>query len=447
MNPKLGNAEKVRGSDLRSFKRFFEPGIGLKRYLIVLILAITFIGLGLTLILLDIYRTTPDNWLLPIVQALSLQQLPRLVRVLIFGAIGIGLLAYGIYGLNKSLLQPFVRPGKPILETVSNYRKRSRGPRIVAIGGGHGLASLLRGLKFYSNNITAIVTVGDDGGSSGELRRRLGALPPGDIRACLAALSDDEELTTQLFKYRFGEEAGLNGHSLGNLLITALSDITGSFEEGIAESGRVLAVRGKVMPSTLYDVKLVADLHTPATELYVKGESNIPTTSGTVQRVWLEPANPKAYPPAVQAILGADLIVIGPGSLYTSVIPNLLVPDIAGALKASKGFRVYVCNITTQPGETDGYNAYDHVISIEKHLGSKVFNAIMCNSKVSDEVPENVEQVFANARLEEDYPVQKADLIDEIVPTRHDPIKLARALMDMFYDKTGPQFYKDDLSN
>lgn len=433
-------------SGARPLLRWLEPGIGVKRYFFVFLAGTTLLGVGLTLLILDVYRTAPDTWWLPIFSSLSLRGLERPLRILIFGGIGFGLVLYGVMGINRSLLKPFVRPGKQLLDTVSNYRRRDRGPRVVAIGGGNGLSSLLRGIKFYTHNITAIVTVADDGGSSGELRQKLGVLPPGDIRNCLAALSDDEELITQLFKYRFGESAGLNGHSLGNLLITALSDITGSFETAVAESGKVLAVRGRVLPSTLHDVKLIADLHQAGAnrEVRVKGESNIPTTPGKVQQVWLDPNNPEAYPPAIQAILGAELIIIGPGSLFTSILPNLLVPDIAAALKASRAYKFYVCNVATQPGETDGFSSYDHVRTIERHLGGRVFHLIVCNSKEMTGLPENVQQVLPELKLEENYAVYSANLVDEEQPWRHDAIKLARSIMDLFYERTGPQTLRED---
>ncbi|MHB0987098.1 MAG: gluconeogenesis factor YvcK family protein [Bellilinea sp.] len=436
-------------SGARPLLRWLEPGIGVKRYFFVFLAGTTLLGVGLTLLILDVYRTAPDTWWLPIFSSLSLRGLERPLRILIFGGIGFGLVLYGVMGINRSLLKPFVRPGKQLLDTVTNYRRRDRGPRVVAIGGGNGLSSLLRGIKFYTHNITAIVTVADDGGSSGELRQKLGVLPPGDIRNCLAALSDDEELITQLFKYRFGESAGLNGHSLGNLLITALSDITGSFETAVAESGKVLAVRGRVLPSTLHDVKLVADLHQAGAdrEVRVKGESNIPTTPGKVQQVWLDPNNPAAYPPAIQAILGAELIIIGPGSLFTSILPNLLVPDIAAALKASRAYKFYVCNVATQPGETDGFSSYDHVRTIERHLGGRVFHLIVCNSKEMTGLPENVQQVLPELKLEENYAVYSANLVDEEQPWRHDAIKLARSIMDLFYERTGPQTLREDYPN
>ena len=241
------------------------------------------------------------------------------------------------------------------MDQVSDFRRRERGPRVVVIGGGHGIATVLRGMKEYTNNLTAVVSVADDGGSSGELRRDLGILPPGDIRNCLAALSDDEALLTQLFQYRFGGETGLGGHSFGNLFISALADLTGSFENAVAESGRALSVHGQVLPATLHNVRLVADVRLPQTEteVRVEGESQIPKAAGRVRRVWLEPNDASAYPPVIQAVLAADMIVIGPGSLYTSILPNVLVRDLLEAIHSSRAVKMFVTNIATQPGETE----------------------------------------------------------------------------------------------
>src|SRR5512133_43890 len=334
--------------------RWLVPGLGVKRWLLVILVGAMMIGLGFAVMVLDVYRTAPETWWLPVLSYLSLRFLLRPVRAVIFGGIGIIFILFGTYKLNRSLLRPYLTPGKPVLDAVSAYRKKERGPRIVVIGGGTGLSALLRGLKSHTNNLTAVVTVADDGGSSGELRRNMGVLPPGDIRNCLTALSNDEAMLTQIFQYRFGEGAGLNGHTLGNLLITALADITGSFEEAVAESGRVLAVQGRVLPSTLHDVRLVADKtsNDDQSEIRVTGESNIPMVEGRIKRVWLEPDNPLAFPPAVQAILSADLIIVGPGSLFTSILPNLLVPDLAEAIKASRATKFYICNVATQTGET-----------------------------------------------------------------------------------------------
>ncbi len=204
------------------------PGLGVKRWLLLILFGTTLIGVGLGVVILDIYRNAPETWWLPILSAASLRQLSRPIRALIFGGIGFGVLAFAIWELNRVLMRPFVAPGRNVANEIRRHRQRDRGPRIVAIGGGHGLATLLRGLKAYTYNLTAVVTVADDGGSSGRIRQELGILPPGDIRNCLAALSDDEALLGQLFQYRFPEGEGLQGHSFGNLFITALSDITGS---------------------------------------------------------------------------------------------------------------------------------------------------------------------------------------------------------------------------
>jgi uncharacterized cofD-like protein len=424
--------------------RWLNPGLGVKRWIFVILAGTTLVGLGFTVLILDVYRTAPDTWWLPVLSFLSLRFLARPLRALIFGGFGLGLIWFGTVGLNRALLKPFLQPGSNILETVSAYRKRDRGPRVVVIGGGNGLATLLRGLKAHTNNITAIVSVADDGGSSGELRRSLGILPPGDIRSCLTALADDETLMGQLFQYRFAAGAGnnvLGGHSLGNLLITALAEITGSFEEGVAESGRVLAVRGTVLPATLHDVRLVADIQMPdrGSEVRVKGESNIPTTPGRIRRVWLEPDNPLAYPPAVKAILSAELILVGPGSLYTSVMPNLLVPDLADALRVSRAPMFYICNVATQPGETDGYTCGDHVRSLEKHLGVRMFDMVISNNRYQGGLPGKIEYVETEPDLDEEYTVYSTDLVDREKPWRHDSQRLAQVVMDLFYERTGPQ--------
>lgn len=432
---------------IRRELRWLSPGIGVKRWVVLILTGTTLLAVGSALLLLDIYRTAPETWWLPLISVISLRFLTRPIRVLIFGSIGIGIISWGIWGLNRSLLTPFVKPGKHVLDTISSYRRRERGPRIVVIGGGMGLSALLRGLKYYTSNLTAIVTVADDGGSSGELRKSIGILPPGDIRNCLAALSDDEELITQVFKYRFAAGAGLNGHSLGNLFITALTEITGSFEEAVAESGRVLAVRGKVLPATLHDVRLIADVQLPqkGDPIQVKGESQIPKVNGRIKRLWLEPNNPLAFPPAIQAILSADLILIGPGSLYTSILPNLLVPDLAEAIRSSKSLIFYVCNVATQPGETDGYSSLDHLTTLEKHLGEGLFDLIICNQNTITELPSDLSWVEPVSELEENYAVYAADLVDEEYPWRHDSKKVSQVIMDLFYERTGPLVYKEEF--
>ena len=327
----------------------------------------------------------------------------------------------------------------------------------MTIGGGHGLAVLLRGLKRHTANITAIVTVADDGGSSGRLRRELGVLPPGDFRNCIAALADDEALTTQLFQYRFpstllgpairgpaspgGNGSGLNGHSFGNLFITAMAEVAGSFERAIVESGRVLAVQGRVFPSTLHDVTLMADLQPEpvATSAWgetagisrVMGESRITEAGGSISRVYLVPDDVPAYPDAVRALLEADLIVAGPGSLYTSVLPNLLVQDVAQAAAASRALKVYVCNVATQRGETEGYLVSDHVAALEAHVGVGLFPVVLANDNldVAFHPPAGVELVQVDVSEGTRYRVVTGDLVDREHPWRHDSDKLAQALL------------------
>ena len=434
---------------MRKEARWLMPGLGVKRWLLLMIIGNTLLGVGFAMLLLDFYRTAPDTWWLPALSFLALRFLTRPLRVLIFGGLGISLALIGLWGFNQSLLRPFLQPGKRVLDSVSEFRKRDRGPRIVVIGGGTGLSTLLRGLKNFSNNITAIVTVADDGGSSGELRRSLGVLPPGDIRNCLTALANDETLMGQIFQYRFAAGNGLSGHSLGNLLITALADITGSFEEAVAELGRVLAVRGQVLPATLHDVRLAADIKLPeaVNGVRVTGESEIPRTAGKIQRVWLEPNNPLAYPPTVQAILSADLILVGPGCLFTSLLPNLLVPDIAEALRVSRALKFYICNVATQPGETDGFDCYEHVRTIEKHISGGIFDLVLCNNNFNGKLPSDSNWVKPSETLEEEYPLYSADLVDSANPWRHDPVRLAQVVMDLFEERTGPLLVRDNFNN
>jgi uncharacterized cofD-like protein len=348
--------------------------------------------------------------------------------------------AYGIVRLNRSLLRPFIRPGSTVVDELTNYRQRQRGPRIVTLGGGHGLSTLLRGLKAYTRNLTAIVTVADDGGSSGRLRETYGILPPGDIRNCLAALSNDEQMLTQLFKYRFSGAGELDGHSFGNLFITALADITGSFEAAVAESGKVLSVSGRVLPSTLHDVRLVADMVLPHSlnQVRVQGESRIPKMAGRVRRVWLEPNDAPAFPPTLKAVLNADMIVVGPGSLYTSLLPNLLVQDLHGAIHASRALKVYVCNIATQSGETDVYTCSDHIRALEEHVGENFFDVILCNDNYNGTLNDGSQFVICDDRSMSDSRTHCADLSDESQPWRHDSNKLAEVLIGILDEFTGP---------
>ncbi|MGC9333875.1 MAG: gluconeogenesis factor YvcK family protein [Anaerolineae bacterium] len=312
---------------------------------------------------------------------------------------------------------------------------------MVAIGGGTGLSTLLRGLKVHTPHLTAIVTVADDGGSSGRLRRELGVLPPGDFRNCIAALADDEALITKLFQYRFGCGSELNGHSFGNLLITALAAVTGSFERAVLEACRVLAVQGRILPSTLENVTLVADLREiPGMDdkrsglTRVLGESSIPKARQPIERVFLRPEGARAYPEAVRAILEADMIIAGPGSLFTSVLPNLLVRDIRQAVEASPALKLYVCNVATQPGETDGFDVGQHVAALQRHIGATLFPYVLANSDPVTST-DGAQTMPVDPHYEPDatYRVIAASLADPATPWRHHPDKLSEQIMQLYH--------------
>jgi uncharacterized cofD-like protein len=306
--------------------------------------------------------------------------------------------------------------------------------RVAAIGGGTGLAMLLRGLKTYTANLSAIVNVTDDGGSSGWLRQNMNMLPPGDIRNCLVALADTEPLLERIFQYRFTTGQGLEGHAFGNLFLAALTDLFG-FEQALSAAAKVLAVKGKVLPVTLDKLHLVAEFRDGS---QVAGESRIPDKRGKIARLRLEPAGSQVYPAARQAILEADLAVVGPGSLYTSVLANLLVSGVAEALRESKACKVYVCNCMTQPGETDGYTAADHLQAIEEHVGPGLFDVVVVNSDLSIS-PELLHKyaregacpVRSDPERLKNFGLQvlAADLIFHEELVRHDHDRLARLLL------------------
>ncbi|MFV1858272.1 MAG: uridine diphosphate-N-acetylglucosamine-binding protein YvcK [Anaerolineales bacterium] len=424
-------AKSKKQSRLRTLWSWLQPGLGIKRWIALLIAGIFLTALGISIGAAALSGEPGFN---------EVNSVPAgvMVGVLIFAGVAASLLA--LFRLNRSLLSPYVKPGEPVVEVVARHRRLGRGPKIVAIGGGTGLATLLRGLKTHTRNLTAIVTMADDGGSSGRLRRSLGLPPPGDLRSCLAALSDDEDLLTQLFQYRFLKGEELEGHSFGNLFIAALSGVTGSFDSGILEAGRVLAIRGRVLPSTLADVSLAAD-KTPTLEfraIRVEGESRIPDVPGQIRRVYLEPSDPPAYPEAIHALLNADMIVIGPGSLYTSVLPNLLVPDIADAVRSSRAFRVYVCNVATQTGETDDYDCEAHWSALAQHAGDGLVDVVVANDCLDMALPEGVSLVAPPAEGLRDVPFYSADIIDHDGPWRHQSDQLAERLISLLEERTGP---------
>ena len=366
------------------------PGLEIKRWFFMLITGAVFFTIGLCIIcnLRPVY--TLINMIMKVTQMLPSQ---------IFGwfLIIAGALFFFVGWLktNYSILDVHnERNRHAVLEDLYRRRKLNRGPKIVAIGGGTGLSTMLKGIKKLTNNITAVVTVGDDGGSSGKLREELGVLPPGDIRSCISALADDEDLVTKLFQFRFKDCAGLSGHSFGNLFITAMCDITGDMYRAVKESSNVLSIRGRVLPSTLDDMRLVAEMDDGT---IIKGESNIPESGKRIKRLFSEPNNCKALVDVIAAIHDADLIILGPGSLYTSVVPNLLIADIAKAVNDSKAKKIYVCNIMTQPGETDGFKASDHIKTLIAHAKyNKIIDAVLVNN----ELPEELLAPYKNAGSE-----------------------------------------------
>ena len=420
---------RASNNSLQARLRWLAPGIGVKRWLLLLLAGATLLGLGIAYVLLDLNRSVPVPATL---RLLTLQFLPPFGRAALLGALGLGLMILSLAQVQRTLLAPFLRPGQDLAVAVSEHRRRGRGPRVVAIGGGTGLSTLLRGLKAHTSNLTALVTVADDGGSSGRLRRSLGVLPPGDFRNCIAALADDESLTTQLFQYRFGAGLDLGGHSFGNLFITAMAEVTGSFERALLESSRVLAIRGQVLPSTLQDVTLVGELAVAGEPISrVEGESQITLREGAIQRVYLQPEDAPAYPGAIRALLEADLIILGPGSLYTSLLPNLLVRDLAEAIAASRAEKVYVCNTATQPGETDGYSVRDHVLAIERHTRPGLFPIVLANSRHVGQLLPGLDWVASEPRVNGQHQLLVLDVADAEHPWRHDADKLAAALINL----------------
>ncbi len=430
------------------FNRWFKwlsPGLFVKRWLLLSAAGFCLAVLGGAIWV----KLTPVYRLLGLFSRF-LEFLTQVVPHYISGPLVLGAGAFLVLwgqsrtvGSITNVLQP--DGDEELVDMLINRRRLNKGPRIVAIGGGTGLSTLLRGLKHYSSNITAIVTVADDGGSSGRLRREIGVLPPGDIRNCLAALADEEKLLTELFQYRFEAGAGLSGHSFGNLFLTAMSEITGDLEQAVTASSQVLAIRGKVLPATLSDVSLWAEM---ADGRLIEGESNIPLANGRIRTVGCIPANPPALPDAIAAIESADYIVIGPGSLYTSIIPNLLVPEIVTAIAKAKVPRIYVCNIMTQPGETETYSVADHIRAIDQACGKKTFDAVLVQRK---KPPEEMLEHYAK---ENSHPVVVdreaitglgrrvviANIMDEAATSvRHDSQQLARVLLRWYTGKWQPR--------
>ncbi|MEE8518516.1 MAG: gluconeogenesis factor YvcK family protein [Dehalococcoidia bacterium] len=424
-----GEANRTTAGLMRLFVLLMRPGIGIKRWagvgmagVLLTALGIAFaVSVSVTTTIVDTGRTLTFGGLLTGVQ-----------RGAIFGGIGLIVSGTSAVMLYRRIAfgARYSQANRGIIESLEAHRVRSGGPRIVAIGGGTGLSSLLRGLKAYSDNITAIVTVADDGGSSGRLRTGLGIPPPGDARQCLIALSESEPLMEEVLDYRFETSEELGGHSFGNLLLAALVHTTGSFPKALQAAGELLAVRGRVMPSSVStDVKLMART---VNGTVLEGESQIGRSGEPLESVWLDPLDAETNPDAIQAIRDADAIVMGPGSLYTSIIPNFLVPDIGPAVSASGVPRILVCNIATQPGETDGLSAADHMRAFELLSGVAVTHFLMNDHVLSIDRGHHQDPVEATREIEGfNGVVVLKDLIDESLPSRHDPKKLSSAIIEL----------------
>lgn len=413
--------------------RWLWPGTGISGWLLVVFVGQLILALAGAFVIRFLFREIPDDSLLGQLFGLaSLQFLPGLLRPVVVLLVGLGVAGYGLRRLMGVLLEPFPNRTAPLVELVYQKRSLARGPRVVAIGGGTGLSTLLRGLKEATSNITAVVTVADDGGSSGKLREELGIAPVGDIRNCIVALADAEPTMTELLQYRFtperAGEGGLAGHALGNLLIAALLEIAGDFEEGVRLSNRVLAVRGQVVPVAPVPLTLSAEL---ADGTQLEGQSVIMRSRG-IRRVWISPAAVEASADAVEAIREADLIVLGPGSLYTSLLPSLLVPGIRSALATAPGLRVYVCNVATQPGETEGYTLSEHLAALNAHGVGSVIDVVLANSNLRARQPAGYPagpvRIDVSAHMERPRLVT-ADVVDAENAHRHDPEKLTAALL------------------
>ena len=410
--------------------RWLTPGLGVKRWYALVFVGLSLAGMGAVLFFnLFAYELAAVFGGPPYAAP--------------FGALGIalGLVAviFGVRGMMKSVARTFLPAEEQrLVDVMISRRGMGAGLPCVVVGGGTGLATLLRGLKQHAVNITAVAAVSDEGGSSGRLRQDLGVLPPGDVRNCLVALSDSEPTMTQLFEHRFADAAGtLGGHSFGNLLIAALTEITGDFEKAVVASSEILAIRGRVLPPTLQSVTLCARLHSGET---VRGELQVAHAGGQqIDRVYLDPPDPAPVPDVIEAIEQAELVVLGPGSIYTSIVPNLLVEGVAEALAQTSAVRVLVCNVMTQPGETDGLGAAEHAAAILRHVSQPVLDYVLLN----DMKPAAV----ALARYEAEgaqyiAPASQAiarlgfipvcrHLIAEEDLVRHDPDKVAAAVLEI----------------
>jgi uncharacterized cofD-like protein len=412
-----------------------RPGMGIKRWLLLIFSGLLLLALAGGQFIREVYREAPPGGAVgTTLDLLSLQFLDPGLRIAVLAAAGVVLLVIGGWRLMRVVLEPFRARDEPLAELIYQRRWRARGPRVVALGGGRGLSVLLRGLKEHTSNITAVVTVADDGGSSGVLRRELGIPPMGDLRDCMAALADAEPTMTDLLQYRFKKNGsdgeGFAGHAFGNLLITALTDLAGGdFEEGVRLSNRVLAVRGKVVPAAAVPLTLHAEYRDGS---LVAGQQQI-TQRGGIDKIWIDPADVEPAEEALEALAEADLIVLGPGSLYTSIMAALLIPQLRQALVEAAALRVYICNVATQVGETDHYALSDHLAALRRHDMLDLIDAVLANNNFGARTPAG----YPAEPVRVDLPVAEADgppivlrdLVHDARPHHHDARKLAAELM------------------
>lgn len=422
--------------NIRREAAWLVPGLFIKRWVGIAMIGAFLMFFGLTLSL----GLQPVSFAIEVLKSIAMH-VPSHISgpsLVVFGCL---MFYFGSKKISGTIFSAMEVEGSEatILEAVYRRSKLLHGPRIVAIGGGTGLSTLLRGIKNYTTNVTAVVTVGDDGGSSGRLREEQGIIPPGDIRNCIAALANEEKLITELFQYRFKTGQGLEGHSFGNLFLTAMCRITGDMMSAIKESSKVLSIRGVVLPSTLDNMKLFAEMEDGSV---VMGESNIPKAHGKIKRLGCQPESPEPLPDVIKAIQQAELIILGPGSLYTSVIPNLLISDIAEAISKSHAPKIYIANVMTQPGETDGFSVADHVETIINHAKySKVVSAVMVNNHLPAGLVERYqmagyEPVVLDAERCNALGVEVVEkhLVDdhETQVIRHNPKQLGKSIIDWF---------------
>jgi len=423
---------------MRLFK-WLHPGLHIKRWLFIFGLGMMATSFGLVLTFNYQWLGQIEEWMFRI-----LYETTGHYNYTVLATIGIVVMILGVVVMGwatRRLIRTMLGVVIPnesgnISDLILSNLKLSKGPKVAVIGGGTGLSVMLRGLKTKTYNLTAVVTVADDGGSTGRIRQDLDIIAPGDLRNCLVALADKEGLMEKLFAHRFGGSGNLTGHSFGNLFIAALIEVLGDVEEAMDATSKVLKVRGKVVPATAEKVSLNAEL---TDGRIVHGESQIPKAHGKIKRVFTTPEHPKAIQSAVKAIEEANTIVLGPGSLYTSIMPNLCVPEIIDAICRSKAKKIYICNVMTQPGETDGYSVADHVAAINRQVGKPVIDFVLANE---DPIAPETLQHFATlgsepVRIDKKEVGQQgaililSDLVDPKTGVTHDTKKLADVLFDL----------------